>query len=68
MRATRRGLEHSSSRRFAGENAINAPLPFALPNLPALPFQKEVMGFSQDVMTRAQRAYEAFTAPVNAAK
>ena len=50
------------------ENAINTPLPFALPTLPALPFQKEVMGFSQDVMTRAQRAYEAFTAPVNAAK
>lgn len=48
------------------ETAINAaPTQFALPTLP---FQKEAMQFGQDVMTRTQNAYNAFTAPVKAAK
>jgi hypothetical protein len=48
------------------ETAVkNMPTQF---ELPTLPFQKEVFGFGQEVMTRTQKAYEAFTAPVKAAK
>jgi hypothetical protein len=36
--------------------------------MPTLPMQKEAMDFGQDIMTRAQNAYNAFTAPVKAAK
>ena len=52
------------------ERAVNSvPTEFALPTLPtALPFQKEVTQFGQEVFARTQNAYQAFTAPVNAAK